>query len=186
MKRTRQRILDQAGALFRRFGYRGVGIDKIMNAAGLTRGGFYAHFKSKSDLFVTVIAEDFNFTKQIVRLQKEPDGAPRNRALFAIRQYLNTATRDHIGGACTMAASAVDVAAADHEAKAAFEARLDDLLSGIGDLFREDGVALNRAELHAILATSVGGLVLARACNDRAAEDMLQASYALIERVVDG
>ena len=49
--RTRERVVTAAGRLFRRYGYNGVGIDEIMAAAGLTRGGFYAHLKSKRDRF---------------------------------------------------------------------------------------------------------------------------------------
>ena len=47
---TRQRILDEAGRLMRKHGQAGVSINQIMEAADLTHGGFYAHFKSKKEL----------------------------------------------------------------------------------------------------------------------------------------
>ena len=53
--RVRAEIFGHAGRLFRLRGYAGTNIDDIMLAAGLTRGSFYAHFKSKEDLFVQVI-----------------------------------------------------------------------------------------------------------------------------------
>ena len=53
--RTRAEILEHAARLFRLRGYAGTNIDDIMLAAGLTRGAFYAHFKSKDDLFAEVI-----------------------------------------------------------------------------------------------------------------------------------
>ena len=53
--RTRAEILDHAARLFRLRGYAGTNIDDIMLAAGLTRGAFYAHFKSKDDLFAEVV-----------------------------------------------------------------------------------------------------------------------------------
>ncbi|MEL6683622.1 MAG: TetR/AcrR family transcriptional regulator, partial [Pseudomonadota bacterium] len=170
--------------LFRRFGYKGVGIDKIMNDAGLTRGGFYAHFKSKAHLFQKVIGEELNFTKQVRKLRDGPVGGVQNRALFAIRHYLGPKTRDHIGGACTMASSAIDVAGSDTQTRAAFEARVKDLLGEITDLFDEDGVTLNAPQAQAILAMSVGGLVLARACNEPTATEILDASYNAIEKMV--
>jgi TetR/AcrR family transcriptional regulator, transcriptional repressor for nem operon len=53
---TRRRILDAAGALFRRYGIDGAGVDAIMHEAGLTHGGFYAHFDSKEALAAEVAA----------------------------------------------------------------------------------------------------------------------------------
>src|SRR5271170_3319711 len=47
---NRERILETASRLFREHGFDGVGVDAIMSAAGLTHGGFYGHFGSKSDL----------------------------------------------------------------------------------------------------------------------------------------
>ena len=53
---TRQKILEAAGALFRSRGIDAVGVDAIMHAAGLTHGGFYAHFASKEALVAEVSA----------------------------------------------------------------------------------------------------------------------------------
>src|SRR5260370_38066471 len=47
---NRERIVETAARLFRENGFDGVGVDAIMNAAGLTHGGFYGHFRSKDDL----------------------------------------------------------------------------------------------------------------------------------------
>jgi len=47
---NRQRILEVAGRLFRQKGFDGIGVDGIMEAAGLTHGGFYGHFDSKANL----------------------------------------------------------------------------------------------------------------------------------------
>src|SRR5258708_20249365 len=53
--RVKAEIFGHAGRLFRLRGYAGTNIDDIMLAAGLTRGAFYAHFKSKEELFAQVI-----------------------------------------------------------------------------------------------------------------------------------
>ena len=53
---TRGRILNAAARLFRESGYDGVGVDAIMNEAGLTAGGFYSHFSSKETLFAEAMA----------------------------------------------------------------------------------------------------------------------------------
>lgn len=52
---SRQRILDAAGELFIRKGFNQVGIDDVMQAAGMTRGAFYAHFDSKIQLYEEAI-----------------------------------------------------------------------------------------------------------------------------------
>lgn len=51
----RDRIVDVAARLFRERGFDGVGIDTIMQAAGLTHGGFYGHFRSKDDLAAVAV-----------------------------------------------------------------------------------------------------------------------------------
>ena len=49
--RTRARILASAARLFASRGYGGASIDDVMRDCGLTRGGFYAHFRSKAALY---------------------------------------------------------------------------------------------------------------------------------------
>src|SRR4030088_1836753 len=53
---NRQRIVETASRMFREHGFDGVGVDAIMNAAGLTHGGFYGHFGSKDDLAAEAVA----------------------------------------------------------------------------------------------------------------------------------
>jgi len=47
---NRQRIIAEAGRLFRERGFEGISVAELMQAAGFTHGGFYNHFASKSDL----------------------------------------------------------------------------------------------------------------------------------------
>src|ERR1700739_605886 len=53
---VRARIVRSARRLFNRHGFDKVSVDQIMSAAGLTRGGFYKYFASKSDLYVEALA----------------------------------------------------------------------------------------------------------------------------------
>ena len=50
--KTREKILDAAATVFRRDGFAGAGVDAVMREAGLTAGGFYAHFPSKDAVAV--------------------------------------------------------------------------------------------------------------------------------------
>ena len=55
-EQTRAKIVEAAGKVFRRLGYHAAGVDKVMEEAGLTAGGFYSHFASKDALLADVFA----------------------------------------------------------------------------------------------------------------------------------
>jgi TetR/AcrR family transcriptional repressor of nem operon len=57
MAENRRKILESAGKLFRAKGFDAVTVAEVMQAAGLTHGGFYGHFKSKDDLIAETLAE---------------------------------------------------------------------------------------------------------------------------------
>lgn len=48
---TRNHLLDAAEDVFHRLGYARTTLEAVAEAAGLTRGAIYWHFKNKSDLF---------------------------------------------------------------------------------------------------------------------------------------
>lgn len=64
---TRRRIIDTAGWRFKRDGFDGSGMTALMTVAGLTNGGFYAHFASKSDLIATVVADQLAWQYETLR-----------------------------------------------------------------------------------------------------------------------
>ncbi len=75
-EQSHQRILDAAARAVRRQGYAGVGVAEVMKEAGLTHGGFYAHFKSRDALLAAAIehaAADSgkSLTRRIAALQAE-------------------------------------------------------------------------------------------------------------------
>ena len=81
-EKTRARILEAAGKVFRRQGYHSAGVDKVMEEAGLTAGGFYAHFDSKQALLaeaVTIAASEA--TRKIEAGLEELSGCEWTRGL---------------------------------------------------------------------------------------------------------
>src|SRR6185312_9455377 len=54
-RKTRQTILESARRLFNKRGFSEVSIEDVMEDAGLTRGGFYRHFKDKDDLYAEAV-----------------------------------------------------------------------------------------------------------------------------------
>ncbi len=168
---TRIRIIDVAGTLFRRHGYDGVGIDQIMAAADLTRGGFYSYFASKAELFAAVIESEHGFNAM---MKRRPGPSPRDlldQALAIVDGYLLPENRAEIGAGCSMASLSVDVARAGAPAQSAFSRKLSELAAqfakGLDKPEELDDRALTA------MAICVGGAVLARAANDDRLVDRL-------------
>ena len=157
--RTRAEIFDHAARLFRLRGYGGTNIDDIMLAAGLTRGAFYAHFKSKDDLFAEVIRAGHGLLARTRAVGPEA----------AVDGYL---AKDDLAAnalACTLAALPSDVARAPLPARLAYANALHAL---IGELARNRPRKLDAdATVAAILA--VGAVSLARASGDPRLSDWL-------------
>ena len=63
---SKERILNVASRLFKKNGYTATGIDQIMEEAGLTAGGFYAHFQSKTDLLEQTISHSLKKSRQLL------------------------------------------------------------------------------------------------------------------------
>ncbi len=177
---TRTRILDAAGRLFRRDGFKGVGIDKVMAEAGLTRGGFYAHFASKEDLLRAVVSEVV-FADLIRMHERGGKNDPPRWLAATIDGYLSEAHRDRtITGFsdCPMAALAAEVSRAGPEVRSAYTEVARDLMGAIAGRIEPqlaegaegsgagDFDAWERAI--ALVALLSGGLALSRAVNDKA------------------
>ena len=179
-ERSRQAIVDAAARLFRRHGFDGVGIDDIMAAAGLTRGGFYNHFRSKAALFEQVVAHKHGF----IDLMRRRDGRTRTtlraQCQAIVDDYLEPAHLTEVGEGCTMAALLGDVARAGPAARRGFSAAVarlaDEFARGLDAGKTQDDRAL------ASLALCVGGLALARGLSDRKlAAALLAACRAEVE-----
>lgn len=176
---TRRRILESAGRLFRAHGYQGVGIDQIMAGAGLTRGGFYAHFDSKEDLLRRVLEQEFEFTMRL-RDALERDATPG--ALAAIDYYLAPGNRRRIARGCTLVSNTPDVARASAKTRDAYTRSFRDLAAQFETLLSE-AADDDRDRALAAIATCVGGVSLARCLRDeQLAERMLGACREAVHR----
>ncbi len=183
--KTRRRILDAAARLFKRHGYGGVGIDAIMSEAGLTRGGFYAHFPSKEALFAEVVAQ----AVWLAGMAEAGRGSGGERARRAIRVYLSRSHRDNPAEGCPIAALLQDVSLAGPEVRDAFVAAIGRLAAQLARNLADDGVAAAaevRERALATIALSVGGLMLSRAAGDAPLSDeILGACRTAAPRLLD-
>src|SRR5579864_9566650 len=101
-ERTRRRIIEAAAAAFRERGIAGIGIADIMQRAGLTHGGFYAHFKSKDELLAEVQGI---MAVRRARTAEAVAERPRDEKLMAVAAaYLTSRHREHPESGCMIAA----------------------------------------------------------------------------------
>ena len=163
-EQTRLSILASARRLFKERGYNGVGIDTIMADAGLTRGGFYAHFKSKQDLFAEAIHED-GLEGALKQLEEEGITDPAEKFRRVIEFYLSEWHVDNPGQGCPLPTLTAAVGQSDDTVRTSFTDMIHESVKGFASLM-PGGVKKNDKKALAVLSTMVGGVLLARGVND--------------------
>src|SRR5271168_1514432 len=168
------RIVQSARRLFNRHGFENVSITQIMAGAGLTHGGFYSYFGSKSDLYAEVLGCFFTDPEwkscwEGVEVDLlSPDVGPQ-----VVRAYLSRQHFEDIENSCPMIALPTDVTRSGESAKRAFETVFSAMVSVLErGLKQSDHNRCTRAQ--AIAALCVGGMVVARAFKNRAHADKLR------------
>jgi TetR/AcrR family transcriptional regulator, transcriptional repressor for nem operon len=168
------RIVHSARRLFNRHGFDNVSIGQIMAGAGLTHGGFYSYFKSKSKLYAEVLSCFFTDPGWKSCWEGvEVDLSSSDVGPQVIRAYLSRQHFEDVENSCPMVALPTDVSRSDESAKRAFETVFTAMVSVL-----ERGAVENGQPGHimaqATAALCVGGMVVARAMVSRAAADELR------------
>ncbi|HEV7371315.1 TetR/AcrR family transcriptional regulator [Arenibaculum sp.] len=177
-EQTRKRVVDVASARFRAKGIEGTGVAGLMAEAGLTHGGFYAHFKSKDDLVREALsaAHARNRAGWAAEVKAARDrGGDGLEAI--VRWYLRPAHRDRPEAGCSVAALAPEVARNDPEIRDAMARAADEMAAIIAsELPPSLSGERARETAYAIFALMVGTLQLARVTTDHAlSEAILEA-----------
>jgi AcrR family transcriptional regulator len=164
---VKKKIVSSARRLFNRHGFERVSLDQIMEGAGLTRGGFYSYFESKSDLYVEVLGCFFTDPEwqscwDGVEVDLKSTGVGRQ----VVRAYLSSQHFEDVENSCPMVALPTDVTRSGATAKRAFETVFAAMVSVL-----ERSMHARSRERHAVAqamaALCVGGMVVARAMEDR-------------------
>ena len=173
-ERVKKNIIDSARRLFNRYGFENVSLQQIMAGAGLTHGGFYTYFKSKSDLYAEVLGCFFtdpewkNCWEGVHVDLSSTDVGPQVVHAYLSRQHL-----DDIENSCPMVALPTDVARSGTSAKRAFETVFKAMVSVLErSLVDKDRSRRMRAQ--AIAAMCVGGMIVARTIVDHTLADNLR------------
>jgi AcrR family transcriptional regulator len=176
---TKTKIVRSAQRLFNVHGFEAVSIDRIMQEADLTRGGFYRYFTSKSDLYAE--AMDCFFTNPACGnrwegVQVDPARGPVGPQI--VRAYLSRQHYQDVEDSCPMVALPGDVARGGANAKRAYENALQAMIAHL----QADAPATgrpDRAAALAIAALCIGGMVIARASdNPSIADEVREAAMA--------
>src|SRR3984885_10461569 len=183
---VRDRIVESARRLFNRSGFEAVSIDSIMEEAGLTRGGFYAYFKSKSDLYVEVLGCFFTDPNWKNRWEGvEIDPASPEAAPQIVRAYLSRQHFDDVDNSCPMVALPNDVARSDEKVRDAFNGVIKAMVAMLGRDVKSTTRQPEDTAL-AIAALCVGGMVVARALSDTSLADRLRDAAAEVSLALGG
>ncbi|WP_434026463.1 TetR/AcrR family transcriptional regulator [[Pseudomonas] boreopolis] len=183
-QRTRELVLKEASKAIRRDGPGKVGVAALMAKAGLTHGGFYAHFESKDDLVRAAIA--YMFDEQYVRLlQRIENERPEEGLRDFIVRYLSLAHRNHPEKGCPVAALSNDVGRMSAVIRKQFDAGMARMLGVVAGALRHLSVPSPDVLAASILAEMVGAIAMSRALKDEElSEAVLSASrQSILERV---
>jgi TetR/AcrR family transcriptional repressor of nem operon len=161
-ERTRQRVVQEAAAAIREYGPDKIGVADLMAKAGLTHGGFYAHFKSKDDLVAEAITQMFD-ERYAMFTQHMHVAEPASGLAAFIDHYLTTRHRDHRQKGCPLPSLSGDLARMPAVARKRFEAGAQRLIKAIADVLRSLGRPEPDALAASLVAEMVGALALSRA-----------------------
>ena len=172
---THERIVQAAARAIRRTGYSGTGVADIMKDAGLTHGGFYAHFDSREAMLAE--AADRAGAESVATLERIASGAPPEKALETLmRAYLS---KEHLEGAesgCPMAALGSEMPRQSPEVRRAATRRIKEAIDLVARQLPDWGKPGAHEKALATLSTMVGALVLARAVDDPKLSDAFRSA----------
>ncbi len=174
--KVKAQIVQSARRLFNRHGFDNVSIAQIMSGAGMTHGGFYSYFRSKSDLYSEVLGCFFtdpnwkNCWEGVEVDLSSADVGPQ-----VVRAYLSREHFENVENSCPMAALPSYVSRSGKSAKRAFETVFKAMVSVL-ERGSNRGGKQRRVNAQAVAALCVGGMVVARALDDRRVADELRSA----------
>jgi TetR/AcrR family transcriptional repressor of nem operon len=182
---THARIVKKASVRLREKGAHGVGVADLMKDAGLTHGGFYAHFDSREALVIEAFAHAMDRSTERWRKLIEQT-APEKRLATVVNSYLTPSHRDDPGHGCAIPTLGAEIARESPKTRKAFAAKLEQMIEVLAEQVPATSRKAARKQAMAAIATMMGTLVLARvAGNGEFSDEILSAGRdAVIGRAV--
>jgi TetR/AcrR family transcriptional repressor of nem operon len=158
---THARIVKKASVRLREKGAHGIGVADLMKDAGLTHGGFYAHFASREALVIEAFA--YAMDRGTEHWRKLAEQTPPDRRLATIvDSYLATIHRDDPGHGCPVPTLGAEIARESPKTRKAFAAKLEQMIDMFAEQIPDIPRKAARKQATAAIATMMGTLVLSR------------------------
>ncbi len=158
---THARIVKRASVRLREKGAHGIGVADLMKDAGLTHGGFYAHFDSREALVIEAFAHAMDRSTE--RWQKIGEATPPDKRLaMIVDSYLTPVHRDDPGHGCAIPALGAEIARESPKTRKAFAAKLEQMIDMMADQIPDISRKAARKQAMSAIATMMGTLVMAR------------------------
>ncbi len=174
-RQTRERIVRTASRAFRAGGVERTGIADLMQQAGLTHGGFYAHFPSKDALVAEACAAGLEESSETL-LAVAAKAPPGEELRAIIVNYLSPRHRDAPATGCVVAALAAELSHEPVAVRARFTAALDTYFARLERYLPGIDEHARRDHLRVLFSGMAGALALARAVTDQQESDRILAA----------
>jgi len=172
---THARIVRKASVRLREKGAHGIGVADLMKEAGLTHGGFYAHFDSREALVIEAFADAMDRSTERWRKLGEAT-TPDRRFATIVDSYLTALHRDNPGHGCAIPTLGAEIARESPRTRKAFAAKLEQMIEVLAAQLPDVPRKAARKQATAAIATMMGTMVMARvAGNGDFSEEILQA-----------
>jgi AcrR family transcriptional regulator len=170
---THERIVETAARAIRRSGYGGAGVAEIMKEAGLTHGGFYAHFESREGMLAEA-ADRAGADGMAVLARVAATASPKKALEAMLRAYLS---KEHVEGmesGCAVAALGSEMPRQAPKVRRAATRRIKEMIDLVARQSPDWGQPGAHERALVTVATLLGTLVLARAVDDPKLSDALR------------
>jgi TetR/AcrR family transcriptional repressor of nem operon len=158
---THARIVKKASVKLREKGAHGIGVADLMKDAGLTHGGFYAHFDSREAFVIEAFTHAMDRATAHWRKVAEAT-APEKRLSKIVNAYLTPLHRDDPGHGCAVPTLAAEIARESLKTRRVFSGRMEQMIDMLAAQFHGMPHKAARKQAMAALATMMGSLVMAR------------------------
>jgi len=182
-KQSRQKILESAFFLFTEQGFENVSIDVIMKKAGMTRGAFYAHFASKSDLYKESIS--YSTLSSALLKPKAKELSDEEWIQLLLQEYLSpNHIEDDTTTRCPLAFLTTDIALRDDVIRSTYSDIYRSMNKRIQD-YTKSYSDCNEETIFAVTSMIIGGVAIGRALNDEALrQKVLDACYTTASQLL--
>jgi TetR/AcrR family transcriptional regulator, transcriptional repressor for nem operon len=179
-ERTRLRVLGEAAAAIRAKGAERISVAEVMAAAGLTHGGFYAHFDSKDDLVAQAITHMFE-TMHGRFLSLTEGREPAAAVASYVDSYLSPSHRLERASGCPVATISGDLPNLSDRARERFTDGTERWAAALAKLAKKLGAKDAESIAWSAIAEMAGAIALSRTVSDTRAAAILRNSRAIVK-----